>query len=48
MSKYRVKNPYKRAGETAQDKADEKKFYRVAIITTLVIILLIYLIFKYM
>ncbi|MEZ4910396.1 MAG: hypothetical protein R2774_06010 [Saprospiraceae bacterium] len=48
MSKYKVRSTPKADKLTAEDKAQEQKFIKVAIIVTLVVILLIYLVFQYM
>ncbi|HRO07997.1 MAG TPA: hypothetical protein PK611_04990 [Saprospiraceae bacterium] len=47
MSKYKAKVPKKSNDKlTAQDLKDEKQFFKVAIIATLIIILVIWLIFR--
>jgi hypothetical protein len=48
MSKYKIKASPKKESLTAQDIKEEKKFFQVAIIVTLVVIGLIYLFFNYM
>ncbi len=48
MSKYRVKSSPKKDTLSAQDAKEEQKFFKVAIIVTLVIIGLIYLVFNYL
>ena len=48
MSKYKIKASPKKESLTAQDIKEEKKFFQVAIIVTLVVIELIYLFFNYM
>ena len=46
MSKYKIKASPKKESLTAQDIKEEKKFFQVAIIVTLVVIGLIYLFFN--
>ncbi|MFZ1751013.1 MAG: hypothetical protein WAU01_12505 [Saprospiraceae bacterium] len=48
MAKYRLKSSPKKKSLSAQDARDEKKFFKVAIIVTLVVIILIYLVFNYL
>ncbi len=48
MSKYRVKPSPKKQALSAQDIKDEKQFMKVAVIVTVVIIGIIYLIFQYL
>ncbi|MBK8626552.1 MAG: hypothetical protein IPN86_24045 [Saprospiraceae bacterium] len=48
MSKYKVKASPRKEALSAQDIKEEKKFFKVAIIVTLVVIGLIYLFFKYL
>jgi len=46
MSKYKLKRSPKRENMSAEDKAQEKKFFQIAIIVTIVVILLIYLVMR--
>jgi hypothetical protein len=46
MSKYKAKLSPKREKLTAQDAADEKQFFKWAIIITIAIIALIYIIMR--
>ena len=48
MSKYRVKASPKKQALSAQDIKDEKQFLKVAVIVTLVIIFIVYLVFQYL
>jgi len=48
MSKYRVKATPKKNTITAQDVKEERKFFKIAIVVTLAVILFIYLIFNYL
>lgn len=48
MSKYKVKASPKKEALSAQDIQEEKKFFKVAIIVTLVVIVLVYLAFNYL
>jgi hypothetical protein len=48
MSKYKLKASPKKEVLSAQDAKDEKNFFKVAIIVTIVVIGLVYLLFNYM
>lgn len=48
MAKYRVKSAPKRQVESATDIKDEKKFFKVAIIVTVVLLALVYLVYSNM
>jgi len=48
MSKYRVKASPKKNTITAQDVKEERKFFKVAIVVTILVILSIYLVFNYL
>ncbi|MFN8339627.1 MAG: hypothetical protein U0T36_11485 [Saprospiraceae bacterium] len=48
MSKYKVKHSPKRDIQNAEDIKGEKQFFKVAIIVTVIVIALIYLVFNYM
>lgn len=47
MSKYKVKASPKKEVLSAQDAKDEKQFFRVAIIVTIVVIALIYAFYNF-
>lgn len=46
MSKYKLKKSPKRENMSMADKAQEKKFFQIAIIVTLVVILIIYFVMR--
>jgi len=46
MSKYKVKPSPKKEQLTVQDKKDEKQFFKVALVVTLIAILLVWLVFR--
>lgn len=46
MSRYKLKKSPKRENLTAADKAQEKKFFQIAIIVTIVVILIIYFLMR--
>ncbi len=46
MSKYKLKTSPKRENMSIQDKAQEKKFFTVAIVVTLVVILMVYFVMR--
>jgi hypothetical protein len=48
MSKYKIKASPKKEALSAQDIQEEKKFFKVAIIVTLIVIGLVYLFFNYL
>ncbi len=48
MSKYRVKPTPKKQALSVQDIKDEKKFMKVAIIVTIAVIGIIYLVFTFL
>jgi len=48
MSKYRSKQSKRKDSLSAQEIKEEKKFFQIAIIVTVIIILIIWLVFKYM
>lgn len=48
MSKYRVKASPKKEALSAKDIQEEKKFFRVAVLVTLIVIALVYLFFNYL
>lgn len=48
MSKYKVKHSPKRDIQSAEEVKEEKQFFKVAIIVTIIIIALIYVVFNYM
>ncbi len=46
MSKYKVKPSPKKEKLTVQDQKEEKQFFKVAIVVTLIAILLVWLVFR--
>ncbi len=48
MSKYKIKPTPKKEILSSQDAKDEKQFFKVAIVVTLVVIIVIYFIFNYL
>ena len=46
MSRYKLKKSPKRENMSAADKAQEKKFFQIAIVVTIVVILIIYFIMR--